>query len=77
MKNPNIKTQVVHSLSKSAWNVIGTKLGGKYKIARVPYYAYRDDDYTSEKNRVEAFEHAKFISYCFNNAEKIVTLCNE
>lgn len=37
MENLNIKTLIKHSESKNAWNIIGTKLGGKYKIARVPY----------------------------------------
>ena len=32
-----MKTKVVHSQSKNAWNVVNTELGGKYKIARIPY----------------------------------------
>lgn len=31
------KWDVKHSQSKTAFNVIGTTLGGKYKIARCPY----------------------------------------
>lgn len=31
-----MKTKVVHSESKLAWNVVGTQCGRKYKIARVP-----------------------------------------
>lgn len=31
------KWTVKHSESKTAWNVIGTVLGGKYKVARCPY----------------------------------------
>lgn len=61
---------VVHSRTKSAWNVIGTTLGGKYKIARVPYVCV-DHEGITEMNRIEAFEHAGFISYCFNNANDI------
>ena len=53
MKNPNIETQVVHSQSKSAWNVIGTRLGGKYKIARVPYGCC-DHEGITDRNREEA-----------------------
>ena len=56
--------------SKSAWNVIGTKLGGKYKIARIPYET-ADDDNITERNRSEARMHAWFISYCFNNSDNI------
>ena len=37
MEDPKVKTEVVHSRTKPAWNVIGKQLGGKYKIARVPY----------------------------------------
>lgn len=65
MKNPKIKTKVVHSQTKSAWNVIGENLGGKYKIARVPYVCVENENVT-DRNRIEAFEHATFISYCFN-----------
>ena len=30
--------EVKHSQSKDAWNIIGTRLGGLYKIARLPYH---------------------------------------
>ena len=60
-----IKTKVVHSQSKSAWNVIGTTLGAKYKIARVPYVE------GINRERKEALEHAEFLSWCLNNADKI------
>lgn len=73
MDNPNIKTKVVHSQTKSAWNVIGTRPGCKYKIARVPYYPLEKED-KADINRVEAFNHAEFISYCFNNSDKIFKL---
>lgn len=71
MKNPNIKTRVVHSQSKAAWNIVGTILGGKYKIARVPYIVINDEK-IDEINRSEAFEHAEYISYCFNNSDVIL-----
>lgn len=70
MKNPNIHTKVVHSQKNPAWNVIGTALGGKYKIARVPYGSSENPTIDS-RERLEAFEHALFISWCFNNADKI------
>lgn len=72
MKNPKIKTRVIHSQTKAAWNVVGEKMGGKYKIARVPYVVV-DNAVVSERNRIEAFEHAEFISYCFNNSDKILS----
>ncbi len=70
MRNPNIKTRVVHSQTKSAWNVVGESLGGKYKIARVPYLTI-DNQNISDRNRKEAFDHATFISYCFNHSDDI------
>lgn len=71
MENPKIKTKVVHSQSKSAWNVIGDELGGKYKIARIPYFVC-DDELINARNRVEANKHAEFISWCFNNSDQIL-----
>jgi len=67
MKN---KTKVVHSESKDAWNVIGTLAGGKYKIARVPYFKC-DNELITTDNKSEALNHARFISKCFNNDDKI------
>lgn len=67
MDQPNIKTRVVHSISKSAWNVVGTTPGAKYKIARCPYLTYSDEVLT-QKERQEAYEHACFISESFNKA---------
>lgn len=74
MKDPNIKTKVIHSLTKASWNVIGTQIEGKFKfkIARIPYNVNGFDDKVDELNRKEAFEHAEFISYCFNNSNKIL-----
>ena len=63
-----LKTQweVKHSASKTAWNVIGTQLGGKYKIARVPYIQLDGDDETSQAankfQKKEALEHATLIA---------------
>lgn len=71
MEVPKIKTEVVHSQSKSAWNVVGTQLGGKYKIARVPYVLSAHEE-LNERARLEAFHHAEYISFCFNNAEKLI-----
>ena len=70
MVNPNLKTKVVHSQSKSAWNVVGTEYGRKYKIARVPYVVVNNEAVNNE-NRDEAYQHALFISHCFNNSDFI------
>jgi hypothetical protein len=72
MENPNIKTEVKHSESKDAWNVIGISLGGKYKIARIPYVVTKDSIMLTTIERYEALKHAKFISHCFNNSDKIL-----
>lgn len=50
MENLKIKTKVVHSQSKTAWNVIGEQLGGKYKIARIPYLVVDDSEILTTKN---------------------------
>jgi hypothetical protein len=71
MKNPKIKTKVVHSQTKSAWNIVGLNAGMKYKIARVPYYVC-ENDLISEQNRQEAFTHAEYISWCFNCSDIIL-----
>ena len=69
--DPNVRAKVVHSRTKSAWNVIGTQLGGKYKIARIPYVAANDESITA-KNRAEALHHAEYISFCFNDSIRIL-----
>ena len=69
--NNKIKTKVIHSQTKSAWNVVGDNIGSKYKIARIPYVNTQDEGISS-RNRIEAFEHANFISFCFNNSDKIL-----
>lgn len=65
-----MKTLVKHSSSKFAWNVINTALGGKYKIAIVPYVGVDMDD-ENEPQRVEAFKHAQLISKSFNSSIKM------
>ena len=64
-----VQTIVVHSLTKSAWNVIGVSIPGKFKIARVPYFFTGSDESTSVE-RQEAYEHAVFISNYFNEQYK-------
>ena len=59
-------TKVSHSESKDAWNVIGTKFGGKYKIARVPYFTEEGLEQLNTMNKAEALHHAKLISDMFN-----------
>jgi hypothetical protein len=75
MKNPKIKTKVVHSQTKSAYNVIGTSLGNKYKIARIPYLVSGNlSEQWNNKAMDEAKNHAEFISHCFNNSDSILAV---
>lgn len=76
MKDPEIQTKVVHSQTKQAWNVVCENIGKKYKIARVPYFVTDkgENDITSFRNKTEAFDHAQFISYCFNHSKQIIEL---
>lgn len=66
-----IHTAVVHSQSVSAWNVVGTELGKKFKIARVPYYIMTDNPEYSARQKEEAYTHAMYISQCFNKYEEL------
>lgn len=57
--------KVQHSESKPAFNVIGTILGGKYKIARCPYVFLQDGEQRNiinDREREEAEANAKLIS---------------
>jgi hypothetical protein len=73
MTNPTIKTKVVHSQSKEAWNVIGDSLGNKYKIARVPYLITKNE-VQDTLAKSEALNHAIFISRCFNKSDELMPL---
>ena len=68
----NVK--VLHSKSKSSWNIVSNKLNTKFKIAQIPYVT--DDRFkeVSEKNRLEAFEYANFISKALNNMKEVKRL---
>ena len=65
----NIRTEVVHSKTKSAWNVIGTDVSEKYKICRCPYVVVDECEVLTTRNKHEAMEHALFISNAFNTAK--------
>lgn len=59
--------KVVHSQSKAAFNVVGTKAGAKYKLARIPYEVHKNDKELNKREYDEALDHANFIALCFNN----------
>lgn len=56
------KWEIVPSLSKPAYNVIGTQLGGKFKIARCPYFVNPYSEEVTFKDEQEAKYNALLIS---------------
>lgn len=70
MEHPDITTKVKHSSSQNSWNITGP-LGGKYIVARVPYLTIVGNEVLTEVEKNEALRHATFISFCFNNPDKI------
>ena len=76
MEDPKIEVKIKHSESKDAWNIIGAVPGGKYKIARVPYYQTKDKDSEpfNTRQKAEALKHAEFIRFCLNNSAQILAI---
>lgn len=71
--DPKIKTKVVHSETHNSWNIVGTQIGRKHKIARVPYNV-SDSEILNTREKAEALHHATFISECFNKSDIISQL---
>jgi hypothetical protein len=63
------RVEVKHSESKTAWNIVNTRLGGRYKIARVPYIS-SDSVVLHKREMEESLAIAKFIAQKIN-AENI------
>lgn len=63
--------KVVHSLSKPAWNVVGTVWGGRFKLARFPYTAGTGCEAFDTREKAAALEMAEFFVWCLNNREHI------
>jgi len=49
-----------HSENNSQWNIIGSMVGGRYKIARCPYLV-SDFDWINEREKTEQLANAKLI----------------
>lgn len=64
MKHTKGPWEVKHSESKNAFNVVGTVLGGNYKIARCPYpvYDFAGAVDRNQRERDEAEANAKLIA---------------
>lgn len=63
---------VRHSHTKPAWNIIGTRLGDRHKVACVPYIVTDDQDNASE--RLEALTNAQFIAACINYRDAVMAV---
>ena len=67
------KWEVIHSASNDAWNVVGTQLGGKHKIARC-HYIYSP---VSNKEKSEAKANAVLISKAPEMLEMLQTISGQ
>lgn len=54
--------KVKHSVTKDAFNVVGTIIGCNYKISRCPYTRVSNYPELSERTKKEAEANAKLIS---------------
>jgi len=54
--------KIKHSESKDAFNIIGTITGGRYKIARVPYFLTNAFEKINEREKLESEANAKLIA---------------
>lgn len=77
MEDPKLRVEIKHSESKSAWNIIGTKLGSKYKVARIPYVVIVGNKTLARNEKDEAFKIAKYLCFCFNNSKEILSMKND
>jgi len=67
---------VKHSESKDAFNIIDTKIGGKYKIARVPYLVTETMENVNKREKTEAEQHAKLIASAPEMLEALIKCCS-
>lgn len=67
------KWEVKHSESKTAYNVVGTVLGGRYKIARCPYL--KSDILCDTLNKLEERE-VKANAYLIASAPELLKRLN-
>lgn len=63
-KGTNGPWELKHSESKNAWNIIGTNLGTRYKIARLSYFTPFENvpDQRREYDKLEQKTNALLIS---------------
>jgi len=71
------KAKVMHSESKDAWNVIGTVLGGRWKIARFPYLQIEGSQDYNEKEKIEQYSNAMLLADAINTTNDSKRLPSE
>lgn len=72
-KGTNGPWNIKHSISKPAWNVVGKELGGRYKIARLPYLVTNDPEIDIKENQ-EQYTNAKLIASAPELLEMVILL---
>ena len=69
------KWKVKHSESKTAWNVVCTQLGRRFKIARCPYLKDISEE-RSKNDKNEQLANAQLISKAPEMLEMLIDLRN-
>jgi hypothetical protein len=71
------KWAIVHSRTNPAFNIVGTTLGGRHKIARVPYpIDINESSELNEKEKLEAEYNAKLIATAPELLDSLTKLVN-
>jgi len=68
-----MKTKVVHSQSKTSWNIVGEELGEKYKIARIPYNKIKDSFDTSTREIINTREKSEALEIAMHLSKAMET----
>lgn len=63
MELKDLNWEFEHSKKNDHFNVIGKNIGGKYKIAVVPYLSLPDLPLATEVNKKEAEQHVKLMAF--------------
>lgn len=57
------KWEIKHSETKDAFNICGTLVGDKYKIARIPYLVTKSSMKLTEQDKAQAKYDAQLIAH--------------
>jgi len=69
--NPQIKVRIVHSKTEPAWRIISMSISDKQEVAIIPYNVIEGSEMYNTEKKNEALQHARFVTRCFNNVDKI------